>query len=90
MYDEALSHGVDVVVRGEGEYTTLELVNTLERVGMDRDALKEVKGIVFTDRNGEVVKTRDRPIIRNLMSYHSQHATYYPWISTRYSVSQLG
>jgi len=66
MYDEALSHGVDVVVRGEGEYTTLELVNTLERVGMDRDALKEVKGIVFTDRNGEVVKTRDRPIIRNL------------------------
>ncbi len=66
MYDEALSHGVDVVVRGEGEYTTLELVNTLERVGMDRDALKEVKGIVFTDRNGEVVRTRDRPIIRNL------------------------
>ncbi|WP_238376281.1 radical SAM protein [Vulcanisaeta sp. EB80] len=46
MYDEALSHGVDVVVRGEGEYTTLELVNTLEKVGMDRDALKEVKGTV--------------------------------------------
>lgn len=65
MYDEALNHGVDIVVRGEGEYTMLELVNTIEKVGMDKDALREVKGIVFMS-NGEIVRTKDRPIIRNL------------------------
>lgn len=35
MYEEALSNNVDVVVRGEGEYTTLELINTMEKYGMD-------------------------------------------------------
>ncbi|WP_291999936.1 radical SAM protein [Caldivirga sp.] len=65
MYEEALNNGVDVVVRGEGEYTTLDLINTIEKMGMNKDALKEVNGIVFSS-GGEVIRTRDRPPIRNL------------------------
>jgi anaerobic magnesium-protoporphyrin IX monomethyl ester cyclase len=45
-YEEVLeSDSVDVVVRGEGEYTMLDLVKTLENGG----DLTEVKGIAFKD-----------------------------------------
>lgn len=45
-YQEVLENdSVDVVVRGEGEYTMLDLVKTLENGG----DLEEVKGIAFKD-----------------------------------------
>ena len=68
MYDEALDAGADVVVRGEGEYTALELVNTLEKHGLNPRALRRVKGIVFReggDGRANVV-TPQRPFISNL------------------------
>ncbi len=65
MYGEALSAGVDIVVRGEGEYTTLELVNVLEKYGLHRDALVKVRGIAFKD-NGKVTVTPNRPFIEDL------------------------
>ena len=65
MYEEALSNGADVVVRFEGEYTTLELVNVLEREGLNYEALKRVKGLAFRDRDGDVVVTGRRPYISN-------------------------
>ena len=65
MYNEALSAGIDIVVRGEGEYTTLELVNVLEKYGLRRDALVKVRGIAFKD-NGKVIVTPNRPFIEDL------------------------
>ncbi|MCK4952477.1 radical SAM protein [Candidatus Bathyarchaeota archaeon] len=54
---------VDVIVRGEGEYTCLELAKCLEKEG----SLKEIKGITF--RNGEkVFSTPDRPLIKDVDS----------------------
>ena len=54
---------VDVVVRGEGEYTLLELVQTIEKGG----DLKEVLGLAFHDENDDsLVLTPDRPIIQDL------------------------
>jgi len=54
---------VDIVVRGEGEYTMLELVNAIEN-GED---LKNVKGLAFHDENdGNLVLTEDRPVIQDL------------------------
>ncbi len=52
---------VDVACIGEGEYTLLELVQTLEKEG----DLKDVKGIVYR-KNGELIKTQPRPLIENL------------------------
>lgn len=54
---------VDVIVRGEGEYTCLELAKCLEKGG----SLKDVKGITFRN-NGEVVSTPDRPLIKDIDS----------------------
>ncbi|MCD6428124.1 MAG: cobalamin-dependent protein [Desulfurococcales archaeon] len=66
MYEEALNNGADVVVRGEGEYTTLELVNTIESRGMDFNELKKVDGIAFRGRDGKIVVTKPRPFIHDL------------------------
>lgn len=65
MYDETLDAGYDFVVRGEGEYTMLELANTLESRGKDYETLKQVKGLAFREGNRTVV-TPDRPLIDNL------------------------
>ena len=54
---------VDIVARGEGEDTVIDLVNCLRNTGK----LKEVLGIAF--RNKEtIVSTLDRPLIRDLDS----------------------
>lgn len=67
LYEEALTHGADVVVRFEGEYTTLELINVLEREGLNYDALKRVKGLAFRVKgNGKAIVTERRPYIRDL------------------------
>jgi anaerobic magnesium-protoporphyrin IX monomethyl ester cyclase len=54
---------VDVIVRGEGEYTSLELAKSLEK----RGDLKKVLGINFRN-NGEIVSTPDRPLIKDVDS----------------------
>jgi anaerobic magnesium-protoporphyrin IX monomethyl ester cyclase len=54
---------VDIIVRGEGEYTCTELA---QRIGEGRD-LKDVRGITF--RKGErIIRTGDRDLIRDLDS----------------------
>ncbi len=65
MYEEAISNGADIVVRGEGEITTLEVVKTLEARGLDREYLKKINGIAFRS-NGKITLTPPRPPIRNL------------------------
>ena len=54
---------VDLVVRGEGEYTSLELIRCLEKEG----TYKEIKGISFRE-NGKIVSTPDRPLIEDIDS----------------------
>jgi len=59
---ETLSTGVvDYVARGEGEYTTLNLLNTLKK-GKNPST---VKGITFM-KNGNLIKTISAPNIENL------------------------
>jgi len=65
MYEEALENNIDVVVRGEGELTALELINTVEKRGLNSDDLKRIRGIAFKD-DGRTVITPIRPFIRNL------------------------
>ncbi len=56
-------HSVDVVVRGEGEYTFLDLVRTIEMGG----DLANVEGLAFQDENdSSLVVTPDRPVIMDL------------------------
>ncbi len=66
MFDEALNEGFDVVVCGEGELTTLELVNTIERFGFPNTELKNVRGIAFKSCGGSHIRTQPREPIDDL------------------------
>jgi anaerobic magnesium-protoporphyrin IX monomethyl ester cyclase len=55
---------IDFVVRGEPEYTMLELVGALEK-GVTAEDLKKIEGIGFT-KNGKTVITPPRPEIKDL------------------------
>jgi len=53
---------IDIVVRGEGEETMKEVVNSFNG---ERLPLEEIRGINFRD-NGKIVQTENRPFIENL------------------------
>ncbi len=54
---------VDMIIRGEGEHTSLELATCLEKNGN----LKKVLGINFR-KNGQIISTPDRPLIKDIDS----------------------
>jgi len=54
---------VDVIVRGEGEETSVEILKCLE----NKRNLKNVLGITFRNKN-RIVSTPDRPLTKNLDS----------------------
>lgn len=54
---------VDIVIRGEGEYIMLNLVQALE----NQSSLHDVKGIIFEDKNSkEIVVNPEAPLIQDL------------------------
>jgi len=63
MDEQILSENpeVDVVVRGEGEQTLLELMRHVSNFG----DLHEIAGITFRN-NGRIIRTPNRPFIQNL------------------------
>jgi radical SAM superfamily enzyme YgiQ (UPF0313 family) len=62
--DEYLASGADVVVIGEGELTTAELLGALAREGPHR--LHAVPGVAFRDDTGVVVRTTGGPKVKDL------------------------
>jgi len=69
--EKFLEHGADVVVVGEGEETTHALVSAwAETAGADAAAMSEalagIPGIVFRDREGHVVRTGPRALMKSL------------------------
>lgn len=59
---EAILNGVDIVVRGEGELTVVELNQALA----ENQPLTSIPGLVFKDENGNVIDTGPRNPIRDL------------------------
>jgi len=74
---------VDVVAKGEGEYTSLELAKCLEKNGN----LAEVEGITFRNK-GKIVSTPDRPLIKNVDSlpFPDRNLTHAQYTSTIFGV----
>ena len=54
---------VDIIVRGEGEQTLLELANTIPKSNTKH--LHKIKGITFR-KNDQIIRTPNRPLIQNL------------------------
>lgn len=59
---ELLPH-IDFCVRGEGEYTLLELCQTLSS---GKNTFGNIKGISYRNKERKIVHTEDRPLIKNL------------------------
>lgn len=55
---------LDIVVRKEGEYTFVELLEALEK----NSSLSKVLGITYRDKKNKIQKTPDRPFIKDLDS----------------------
>jgi len=53
---------VDIIVRGEGEYTLLETCKTFE----NNENLESVKGISYRENGKEIIHNDSRPLIKNL------------------------
>ncbi len=66
--ESARKAAVDVVVRGEGEATWLELCNAIENVGKNEalSRLGDIAGITYRDAAGTVQNTPERPPIADL------------------------
>ena len=66
---------VDVVVRGEGEQTLLELADLVSK--SDLENLDEVAGITFR-KKGQIVSSPDRPLIQDLDQLPFPAYKYFP------------
>jgi len=60
--EEALHSGIDVVVHGEGEETTKEIIKTISDNKIDYDKLLNVKGISVLDGDDYVFTGKREPI----------------------------
>lgn len=65
--EDLLKDGADIAVIGEGEYTCLELVNTLEKENfinnLDEKILSNIAGIAYVNKNSEIIKTKKRTAV---------------------------
>jgi anaerobic magnesium-protoporphyrin IX monomethyl ester cyclase len=53
---------IDIIVLGEGDYTLCEILDSYK----NKKDLKKIKGIIFRDKNQKIIKTKNRPLIKNL------------------------
>lgn len=60
-YEKYLNNGIDYVVRGEGEETLKELLNSLSK----NQSVENILGIAFL-KNGKVMMNSARPVLRDL------------------------
>lgn len=67
--EEALKAGVDVVIRGEGEATLAEL--------LESSNLEKIKGISYVE-DGEIIHNPDRELIKNLDEIPFPAREYFP------------
>lgn len=63
-FGDLLEEGADYAVIGEGEITTLELVEALARG--DNKAVRDIPGIAYLDEGGAVKRTPKRQLVTNL------------------------
>lgn len=63
-YEDLLknNHNIDAVVLGEGEITTLQLINAIEK----GDRLYDVKGIAFRNKDNTILRTNRQNLIEDL------------------------
>lgn len=71
--EEALDHGFDAVLTGEGEYTVLEAVAAL----LGKRPMNEVSGFCYRDETGAYIQTASSPVLADLdlLPFPARHLT---------------
>lgn len=64
---------VDIIVRGEGEQTLLELTQNVYNLN-----LNGIEGITFRSNNGQILRTPNRPLIQKLDDLPRPAYKYFP------------
>lgn len=69
--NEVLGHGADIICRGEGEETILWIIEHIR----GKKSIKDVQGVSYKDRDGNVIHNEPRPSISNLddLPYPAKH-----------------
>ena len=77
LADEALQNGCDIVVRGEGETTVVELDHAIEH----HTSLESIPGLSYRDSQGQIHHTPDRSLITDLdtLPYPAKHLFPRKW-----------
>lgn len=60
-----LAPEIDYIIRGEGEITFVELLMCIR----NKENIQKVSGITFRTASGEIVRTKDRELMQNLITY---------------------
>jgi anaerobic magnesium-protoporphyrin IX monomethyl ester cyclase len=63
---------IDIVVRGEGEETTLDIING--------KAFEEISGITWRNKRGEIVRNPDRPMVRDIDSLSYDYSLVHSYL----------
>ncbi|MEM5772161.1 MAG: radical SAM protein [Candidatus Aenigmatarchaeota archaeon] len=80
--EETINNGFDIVVRGEGERTIIELLNAIEK----NLSLKDIKGISFKE-NKKIIHNPDREFEMNLDSLKYPDRKLFPY--KKYKIMSL-
>ncbi|TXT56297.1 MAG: putative enzyme [Promethearchaeota archaeon] len=77
--ERTLKMGFDIVVHGEGEKTTIELLKALK----NKNSIKDIKGISYMDKTQGFKRTPNRPLV-DLNEY-----PLFPMINTNYGSLEI-
>ena len=86
--EEALASGIDIVVHGEGEESTREILERIMKDGetvLDPEELAAVKGISILDEHGEYRRTPRREPIEDLDSLKDTDLTLIKFLKKRWT-----
>jgi len=90
-FPETLPPSVDIGVIGEGEVTFLELIKSyVKNKSLTCEALRSIKGIVFRDSTGELIKTESRRLIENINELGLPDRALYPIDKKPYLLTSRG
>ncbi len=87
LASEALEHGCDIVVRGEGEQTVVHLTRALEQ----GDDLQHVQGISYRDADGAIQHNPSEKLIQDLdaLPFPSKHLFSEKWYTENSETYQV-
>ena len=86
--EDALNSGIDVVVHGEGEHITREVLETIvskDNNEFDKEKLAQISGISFLNNNGDYVFTGRREALRSLNELKDPDLTLIKFLDKRWS-----